>query len=105
MSLVRLGVISMVLLAVIAASYVPAGGSVTGMPGPASLGDDDGIARVSVDELILLLAKKKPVTIIDTRSLDSYDQKIKGALQIPADQIESRITEIPRGPEVIIYCA
>jgi hypothetical protein len=65
----------------------------------------DKVERISVDELILMVAKKKPVTIIDVRHLDSYEEKIVGALEIPWDQIESRLKEIPRNREIVTYCA
>ncbi len=63
------------------------------------------VGRVSVDELILMLANKKPVVIIDVRGLDSYTEKIKGALQIPLGEIEARMKEVPRNKEIITYCA
>ena len=62
------------------------------------------VARISVDELILMMAKKKPVVIIDVRHGD-YSEKIKGALQIPLDEIEARMKEIPRNKEIVTYCA
>ncbi len=67
--------------------------------------DTDKVERISVDELILMMAKKKPVTIIDSRVLDSYDTKIKGALQIPVTETEARLKEIPRDREIVTYCA
>ena len=63
------------------------------------------VERISVDELILLVAKKKPVTIIDVRLTDSYNTKIKGALEIPLDEIESNLKKIPRNTEIVTYCA
>ena len=63
------------------------------------------IERISVDELIVMLAKNRPVTIIDVRNTDSYDTKIKGALQIPHEQVASRLKEIPRTREIVTYCA
>lgn len=63
------------------------------------------IERISVDELIMMLAKNKPVTIIDVRKLDSYDTKIIGALEIPHDEIASRLKEVPRTREIVTYCA
>jgi hypothetical protein len=65
------------------------------------------IERITVDELKAKIAKNEPVTIIDSRSQGSYDgsnQKIKGALRIPASDIESRLNEIPRDKEVVVYC-
>jgi hypothetical protein len=65
------------------------------------------IARITVEELKAKIAKNEPVTIIDSRSQGSYDgsnQKIKGAIRIPMSEIESRLNEIPRDKEVVIYC-
>jgi hypothetical protein len=66
---------------------------------------DADVGRVSVDELILMMANKKPVVIIDVRSKGGYTEKIKGALQIPLEEIEARMKEIPRNREIITYCA
>ena len=64
------------------------------------------VPRISVDELILMMAKKKGTfVVIDVRNPDSYSEKIRGALQIPHDQIEARLKEIPRNKEIITYCA
>lgn len=65
----------------------------------------DEVGRVSVDELILLMAKKAPVIVIDVRGTDSYDTKIKGAIQIPLSEIEERLKQIPKDKEIITYCA
>jgi 3-mercaptopyruvate sulfurtransferase SseA len=65
------------------------------------------IERITVEELKEKLAKNAPVFIIDSRSQGSYDGseiKIKGALRIPADEIESRLKEIPRDREIVVYC-
>lgn len=66
---------------------------------------DADVPRISVDELLLMLANKKPVVVIDVRGLDSYTEKIKGALQIPLDEVEARLKEIPRNKEIVTYCA
>jgi rhodanese-related sulfurtransferase len=62
------------------------------------------VPRISVDDLILLQAKKA-VFLIDVRVKDSYTEKILGAVQIPIDEIESRLKEIPRNKEIVTYCA
>jgi hypothetical protein len=59
--------------------------------------------RISVDELMLMLLKKKPVTVV--RALDTYEEKIAGALQIPLDDLEKHLKELPRGKEIVTYCA
>jgi Rhodanese-like domain len=61
--------------------------------------------RISVDELILMQSKKTPMMIIDVRVKDSYSEKIRGAVQIPLDEIETHLKDIPRDKEVITYCA
>jgi hypothetical protein len=64
------------------------------------------VPRISVDELILMMAKKKGTfVVIDVRVLDSYNEKIRGALQIPYDQVEAHLKDIPRNKEIITYCA
>jgi len=65
------------------------------------------VPRITVEELKARLAKNAPVFIIDSRSQGSYDNsemKIKGAVRIPMDEIEARLSEIPRNREVVIYC-
>ena len=65
------------------------------------------IPRITVDELKEKLAKNAPVFIIDSRSQGSYDNseiKIKGAVRIPMDEIESRLKEIPHDREIVVYC-
>jgi rhodanese-related sulfurtransferase len=59
--------------------------------------------RVSVEELKRMLAEGRPVLVVDVRS--QADLVIKGARHIPLDQIESRLGELPRGREVVTYCA
>jgi rhodanese-related sulfurtransferase len=66
---------------------------------------DKDVPHLSVDELILAMANKKPVVIIDVRHKGDYSHKIKGALQIPLDEIDARMKEIPRNKEIILYCA
>jgi 3-mercaptopyruvate sulfurtransferase SseA len=77
------------------------------LPTPAEHKTEGEIARITVDELKERLAKNASVFIIDSRSQGSYDGseiKIKGAVRIPADEIESRLSEIPRDREIVVYC-
>lgn len=59
--------------------------------------------RVTVEEFKTMLADKKPVLVLDVRH--EVDRKIKGAMHIPLDQVESRHAELPRDREIITYCA
>jgi ArsR family transcriptional regulator len=43
--------------------------------------------------------------LIDVRPSDEYEAgHIPGALNFPLDEIESRLTELPKGREVVAYC-
>jgi len=59
--------------------------------------------RVTVEELKRLLRDGRPVLVLDVRA--HAERVIKGARHIPLDQVESRAGELPRGREIITYCA
>ena len=59
--------------------------------------------RVTVEELKRMMAEGAPVTILDVRA--HADLVIKGARHVPLDQVESRLGELPKGREVVTYCA
>lgn len=63
----------------------------------------DGVGRIPVEELKALLAGANPPFVIDVRS--GPGRVVKGAVVIPLDQIESRLSEVPRDREVVTYCA
>jgi rhodanese-related sulfurtransferase len=70
--------------------------------------DDQEAPRMTVAELLSRLEKHVPVAIVDSRSEGSWessDKQIKGSVRIPIDQIETRMTELPRDKEIIIYCS
>ena len=66
------------------------------------------MARITPDELKQRIeAGDQTVAIIDTRSaldvgLEPY--AIRGALRIPAEEIDRRHQEVPRDREVVLYC-
>jgi hypothetical protein len=65
------------------------------------------IERITAEELKEKIAKHEPVTIIDSRSQGSYDAtetKIKGAIRMPADEVQARLKDLPRDKEVVVYC-
>jgi len=58
-----------------------------------------------VDYKRVLELLKQGGVIIDVRERGSYAKEhIKGALNIPASEIEKRISEIPADRPVIVYC-
>jgi hypothetical protein len=62
------------------------------------------VPRISVEELQSKLDSGQDVLIIDTRSSSSYAQQhIAGAISIPADQIGSRLGELPKDKEFVLY--
>lgn len=49
---------------------------------------------------------KTEAMIIDSRTKEEYDfGHIEGAINIPVDEIRSRLNEIPRDKKIIVYCA
>jgi hypothetical protein len=58
--------------------------------------------RVTLEEFKRLRAAGK-VFVLDVRY--QIDTKIKGAAHIPLEQLESRLSELPRDREIITYCS
>jgi predicted sulfurtransferase len=66
---------------------------------------DDGVRRVSVQELQDLLTKGQAV-VIDVRNQTSYDSgHIQGAKLIPFNEIQNRTSELPQGKLIVTYCS
>ena len=65
----------------------------------------DGVKRVTTVEARDALANGTAV-IVDVRPPQSYQQNhIKGSMSIPLDQIETRLSELPRDKMIITYCS
>ncbi|HEX8291395.1 MAG TPA: rhodanese-like domain-containing protein [Pyrinomonadaceae bacterium] len=58
--------------------------------------------RITVEEFKALRAAGR-VSTLDVRY--QIDKKIRGALHVPLDQLESRLAELPRDREVVAYCS
>jgi rhodanese-related sulfurtransferase/biotin operon repressor len=64
----------------------------------------DGLEPIQADEL-LARAREGLVTVIDVRPPQEYDQgHLVGALNVPLDQLENRLGELPKDREVVAYC-
>jgi len=62
------------------------------------------VPRISLKESKVKLDKGQAV-LIDVRSKESYDQAhAGGALSIPEEQIDARLSELPRDKLLILYC-
>jgi NADPH-dependent 2,4-dienoyl-CoA reductase/sulfur reductase-like enzyme/peroxiredoxin family protein/rhodanese-related sulfurtransferase/TusA-related sulfurtransferase len=54
----------------------------------------------------MLRADRQEVVIVDVRTRDEFSMGcIPGAINIPLDEIRSRLTEIPTGKPLLLYCA
>ena len=58
--------------------------------------------RITLEEFKRLRAENK-IFVLDVRV--GIATKIKGAAHIPLDQLESRLSELPRDREIITYCS
>ena len=58
--------------------------------------------RVTLEEFKRLRAENK-IFVLDVRV--GINTKIKGAAYIPLDQLESRLSELPRDREIVTYCS
>ena len=58
--------------------------------------------RITLEEFKSLRAAGK-VFVLDVRY--QIDTKIKGATHIPLDQLETRLSELPRDREIVTYCS
>ena len=78
----------------------------TNKPAPVKpLPPNDGIRRVTVQELQDLLAKGQAV-VVDVRNQAAYDQgHIKGAKLIPMTEIQNHLSELPKDKTIVTYCS
>jgi rhodanese-like protein len=66
-----------------------------------------GRLRITVDELKRRLDAGEDFTIIDTRSPEAWAQSetmIPESVRIPVDQLEQKLSAIPRTRPVVAYC-
>ena len=53
-----------------------------------------------------MAAQRKDLVLVDVRSPEEYAEvHYPGALNIPVNQLEARISEVPAGEPVLVYCA
>ena len=64
------------------------------------------VRYITADELNTKVNQGEEIVILDVRSEDSYAVKhIKGAINIPFTEFESRSAELVKSSEIIIYCS
>ena len=68
------------------------------------LTDRDSLAAISKEDLVRQLAEGA-IVVLDVRPVVEYDQgHIVGARSLPIDELERRLTELPRDREIVAYC-
>jgi 3-mercaptopyruvate sulfurtransferase SseA len=66
---------------------------------------NDGVRRITVQELADLVAKGQAV-IVDVRTPGAFAQgHIKGALLIPNNEIFNHLDQLPHDKMIVTYCA
>jgi rhodanese-related sulfurtransferase len=69
----------------------------------AYLGDRDGLEQVSRDELARRLGEG--VVVWDVRPTAEFEAgHVPGAVSVPPEEIERRLSDVPQGVEVVAYC-
>lgn len=65
------------------------------------------VTRITVDEVAERLNRGEPFAFVDTRNPQAWgqaDQKLPGAIRVPADEVDQHLDEIPQDRAVISYC-
>lgn len=65
------------------------------------------VTRVTVDEIGERLNRGERFAFVDTRNPQAWgesDEKLPGAIRVPADEVAQHLDEIPRDRTVITYC-
>ncbi|MCC6174409.1 MAG: metalloregulator ArsR/SmtB family transcription factor [Chloroflexi bacterium] len=68
------------------------------------LTDRETLAAISKEDLVEQIADGA-IVVLDVRPVVEYEQgHIVGARSIPIDELERRLTELPRDQEIVAYC-
>lgn len=63
--------------------------------------------RITVDEVSERLNRGEQFAFVDTRNPTAWgeaDQKLPGAIRVPAEEVDQHVNEIPHDRAVITYC-
>jgi rhodanese-related sulfurtransferase len=63
--------------------------------------------RITVDEVGARLNRGEQFAFLDTRNPQAWgeaDQKLPGAIRVPADEVDQHVGEIPHDRTIITYC-
>lgn len=71
---------------------------------PTSFSDQAKVTYINSDALKTLMETNTNLFIIDLHNPDNYKKEhLKGAVNIPLDQLESRLSEVPLGKKIVFY--
>lgn len=60
---------------------------------------------ISAAELEQYLDENRPMFLVDLRDRDSYAEcHIRGAVNIPSEELSDRLSELPRDKLLVLYC-
>ena len=63
------------------------------------------VPRISPEELKDRLDGGEAILVVDSRSLAEFEAgHIAGAISVPSNEVESRLDELPRDQEIVLYC-
>ena len=65
------------------------------------------IARITPHELGQRLQAGEDIVVVDLRhsvEFQAEPESIPGALHVPVEEVDTRTADIPRGPEVVLFC-
>ncbi len=88
--------------------YVARGGELTTGPAPSEIvwKRKLGEGEVTVEEFMNAAAGRPEQVILDVRTMDEVaGGRFSNSIHIPLDEIESRISELPKDKEILIYCS
>ncbi len=63
--------------------------------------------RVTADEIRERLARKEQLTFVDARNPEAWsgsNEKLPGAIRIPAGEVAKHVGDLPRDRTIITYC-
>ena len=63
--------------------------------------------RVTIDEIKERMDRGEQFTFVDSRNPQAWaeaENKLPGAIRVPADEVEEHLAEIPHDRTVITYC-
>ena len=67
--------------------------------------DEGNYGDVSIQEAIELMEQKSDLVILDVRTVAEFeDGHIEGAINVPVDELATRLDELSKDDELLVYC-